>query len=179
MGIADWLLIATAFGGTLLIIWTGRLSGGIQLGHLLAAGSGLCYGLDITMIRKARAANNSLTPFFYISAVGTLACLGPFLWQTATAPIGLEGAAGMLAIGILAACALLATNKALGMLTAPNVGVISMLELPLASLGALMLFGETVGLRQLFGAALIVVSAIGLNFRSDAPDLTRSPVSAD
>jgi drug/metabolite transporter (DMT)-like permease len=178
IAIGDWVLIGVAFAGTLLVIWTGYLSQGIQWGHLLAAGAGLCYGLDITLIRKSRSVNNSLVPFFYISAVGAVVCLAPFIWQTATSPIDIYGAAGMLALGILAACAMLAINKALGMLASPNVAVISMLELPLASVGAFLLFDEAIGWRALIGAGLIIFSAVGLNLKSGIAGWARtsSPV---
>lgn len=166
MDLRSWMLITTAFAGTLLVIWTGELSESIQWGHLLAAGSGLCYGLDVTLIRKSRSDNSALTPFFYISAVGTLVCLVPFLRQTAASPLTLTGITVMLSIGILAAGALLATNKALGTLASPNVAVVNMLELPLATVGAFMMFDETVGLRAAAGALLIIFSAVGLNLRS-------------
>ncbi len=161
---SGWICIVIAFIGTLLIIWTGYVGGGLKWGHLLGLASGMCYGLTITLIRRLRSDNNPLTPFFYLSAVGAVVCVGPVLAQTKHLEIGLPGISGVIAIGALGACALLCSNKALGALPSPQVGVIGMIEVPLGALGGLIFFGERLNWQLLFGAGLILVSSVWLHF---------------
>ncbi len=162
----DWLLIGLAFAGTVLILWLGQAAGRLQWGHLAGLAAAFGYGLTITLIRRVSAFNNPLTPFYYISLVGTVVCIGPLLFQQSPILIQIQGAIGLLVISVLAACAHLASNKALSYLPSPKVGVIGMSEVVFGAILGLVLFNEPMGLRSVLGGCLIIGSGILLTVRS-------------
>lgn len=159
----DWGFIVLATLGTAIVLWTGDLKGRLQWGHLLALAAAFFYGLTITLTRRASKANTPLTPFFYISAVGGIACLVPLLWQPQPLWPAVQGLPALGGVAVLATAAHLATNKALSSLPSPQVGVISMLEVVFTGVLGLVLFREPLGLQALTGGALILAGGIGLN----------------
>jgi drug/metabolite transporter (DMT)-like permease len=163
-----WLLIGLAFIGTVLILWSGQAAGRLQWGHLAGLTAGFGYGLTITLIRRVSAFNSPLTPFFYISLVGTVVCIGPLLFQQSPILIQSQGAIGLLVISTLAACAYLASNKALSYLPSPKTGVIGMSEVVFGAILGLVLFNEPMGWRSVLGGFLIISSDIWLTVRSTA-----------
>jgi drug/metabolite transporter (DMT)-like permease len=157
-----------AFIGTVLILWSGQAAGRLQWGHLAGLTAGFGYGLTITLIRRVSAFNSPLTPFFYISLVGTVVCIGPLLFQQSPILIQSQGAIGLLVISTLAACAYLASNKALSYLPSPKTGVIGMSEVVFGAILGLVLFNEPMGWRSVLGGFLIISSDIWLTVRSTA-----------
>ena len=169
MGGVEWFCIATSFVGTLLIIWPGHLNDSLEWGHLAGLAAGLLYGLTITVTRKLRAVNNALTPFFYISAVGTVACTAILLNLPGGFAMDLPGWTGIIILALLAAGAQLSSNKALGTLASAKVGVINMLEVPIGMVAGYFILGEAIGGRALSGAAFILGGALLLNFKPLVP----------
>lgn len=164
----DWTCIGLAFLGTVLILWSGQsreLS--LSLGHLAAIGASTGLGLTMTLTRRVSPANNALTPIFYISAIGTVICFFPLFHSDVTFLVQAQGMFWLLAIGLLAVSAHIATNKALSYAPSPRVGIISMLEVLLGAVYGYVLFTETLGWSTLFGGALVIASGIGL-IRSSA-----------
>lgn len=163
----EWLFIGTAFFGTILVLWPSYSSSSIEWGHFLALAAAFGNGLTMTLIRRISHENNPLTPYFYVSVVGCVVCPVLLLWQDIPILIALEGFFGLVTIAILAALAHLFTNKALSFLPAPKVGVISLFEVVFGGVCGFMLFDESIGLRSLIGAALILCSGVCLNLKSE------------
>lgn len=159
----DWGFIALAVLGTAIVLWPERLEGRLQWGHLLALTAALAYAMSFTLTRRVSGANSPLTPFFYISAVGGIACIGPLLWQPGSIWPAAEGWPALAGLAVLATLGHLATNKALSYLPSPRVGVISMFEVVFSGVLGWLLFGEAFGARPLLGGALILASGICLN----------------
>ncbi len=159
----DWLLIATACLGTALILWMGHSGSGLQAGHLLGLLSAFCLGLTFTLIRRTSAANNPLTPFFYICVAGVAVSIGPVMLRAETLMISPNGLPALVVVVVLATAAHLAGNKALACLPSPRVGVILMSEVLFGAVIGLLLFGEFLAMRSVLGGVLIIGSGIGLN----------------
>jgi len=159
----DWGWIALATLGTGIVLWSGRVAGQLQWGHLLGLAAALAYGVSFTLTRRASGANSPLTPFFYVSAVGCLACLGPLFWPPGPVLPDSRGLPALAAIAVLGTVAHLANNKALSLIPSPKVGVISMLEVVFSGAFGFWLFHEGFGGQSFLGAALILAAALGLN----------------
>ena len=163
----DWGLICLAVLGAGLVLWTGgteRLE--LQWGHLCALGAALFYGLTLTLVRKVSQVNHPLTPILYVCVLGTLLSLPSLVLARQPLPLSAPALSGMIGIGLFAALAHLAGNKALTYLSSPHVGIVSMLEVAFSSLCGYILFSEAVGWSALFGALLIVIGSVGLTKRA-------------
>ena len=162
MSSLDWLLIALAFIGTILILWPNHLEGQLRWGHLFGLSAAFLNGLILTLIRLVSARNNPLIPVFYINLAGCVICTGPFLWQNLPLQIETRGIMGLLAMSILATYAYLTINKALARLPSPRVGIIGMTEVVLGGVFGFLIFNESLYWRSILGAVLIVGSGICL-----------------
>lgn len=159
----DWICIGLAFFGTVLILWSGHSQGfAVSLGHAAALGASAGLGLTMTLIRRLSPENNALTPLFYISAVGCLACFLPLIASSSGILVSTAGLWWLGAIGLLAVLAHVASNQALSFIPSPRVGIISMLEVLFGAVYGYLLFAETLGWSTLFGGTLVVVAAVGL-----------------
>ena len=166
IGKKDWLFCAVAFSGTVMIIWTGQIQGGIQWGHLLGLAAAFAYGLYITLVRRLSSRNHSLVPYFYISCAGVVVCTAPLLAQQEMLCVGTTGLFWMLILAVLGAGAHLASNKALYYLPSPRVGVISMTEVFFGGIFGFLFFDESVGWRSILGGVLILSSAVCLTVKT-------------
>lgn len=161
--LSDWICISLAFCGTFLILWSGnRLGFSLTFGHAAALGASAALGITLTLIRRISADHNALTPIFYISVTGAVACFFPLLFSESGIPSSAAGLWWIFAIGILAVCAHISTNTALSYITSPKVGIISMLEVFLGAVYGYILFAETLGWSTLTGGTLIIAAAAGL-----------------
>lgn len=165
----DWFCIGLAFFGTVLILWSGHSQGlAVSLGHVSALGASAGLGLTMTLIRRVSPENNAMTPLFYISAVGCLVCFLPFVSSPSGILVSASGLWWLLAIGLLAVLAHIATNKALSFIPSPRVGIISMLEVLFGAVYGYLLFAEALGWSTLLGGALVITAAVGLIRGSDS-----------
>ncbi len=165
MGPYEWMLIGFAFGGMILVLWSGHVGGRLQWGHLFGLTAAFMYGLTLTFIRLLSSKNNPLIPIFYICVAGCIFCIAPLLFQDAPFQIGINGFIGIFAITTLATLAQLAGNKALSLLPSPKVGVISMSEIVIGALCGFFLFSESLSWRSLIGGILIIGSGICISIR--------------
>jgi len=166
----DWGLIVLGLAGTVLVLWPGEMNGGLSLGHLLGLGAAFSYGLTTTLIRRIVSVNSPLVPFFYVSIVGSVVCALPAL--TARTPffaLPPHGWAILCALCVCGASAYLCSNKALGYLPSPKVGVISMTEVVFSALFGLLLFHEQPGPLALAGGVLILASGVALSRKPGRP----------
>jgi len=159
----DWICIALAFSGTLLILWSGQKAGiHISFGHIAAICASIGLGTTMTLVRRVSDDNNALIPIFYISAVGAVTCFFPLLYLETGVFISTKGFLWLCVIGLLAVFAHIATNQALGYISSPKMGIISMLEVPFGAVFGYFLFAETIGWSTLSGGMLIMIAGIGL-----------------
>ena len=159
---AQWLLIAGACLGAVLVLWSGEQVDALGWGHLLGLVAAFCLGLTFTLTRRVSTDNSPLIPFFYISAAGLVLSLTAILAQSMTLAIPVAGLTPLAVVALLATTAHLAGNTALKYLPSPQVGVICMAEVPLGALIGLLVFGEVLGGRTVLGGILIVGAGIGL-----------------
>ncbi|MDZ7761837.1 MAG: DMT family transporter [Desulfovermiculus sp.] len=161
--VRDWICIAAAFVGTGLTLWSGSHMGvELDVGHLAGLGASLFMGLTLTLVRRVSAVNSPLTPIFYISAVGMLASFFPMLHPDVGIVVPVQGLAWIMAIGLFAVLAHIATNKALSFISSAKVGSIGMLEVIFGAVYGYVLFSEALGWSTLVGGAFIIAASVGL-----------------
>ncbi|MFO7802645.1 MAG: DMT family transporter [Desulfovermiculus sp.] len=159
----DWGCIALAFGGTGLTLWSGRVSGlDLDLGHMAGLGASLFMGLTLTLVRRVSGVNSPLTPIFYISVIGMVVSLFPMLHPSVESAVPVLGLAWLMAIGLFAVLAHIATNKALAYIASAKVGSISMLEVIFGAVYGYTLFSEALDWTTLVGGTCILLASIGL-----------------
>ncbi len=159
----DWGFIGLAFAGICCILWSGSAGRlGLTAGHLSALSASLGLGLTMTLIRRVRPKVSSLSPIFAISVVGSVICVLPLFHSGVGFRVSSHGLLWILIIGILAASAHIATNKALGYISSSKVGIFSSTEVLYGALIGLFLFSEPLGWSTLIGGALILAASIGL-----------------
>lgn len=159
----DWFCIALAFGGTGLTLWSGRVSGiELDVGHIAGLGASLFMGLTLTLVRRVSGVNSPLTPIFYISVIGMVASLFPMLHPSVGLAVPALGLAWLIAIGLFAVLAHVATNKALVYIASAKVGSISMLEVVFGAVYGYALFSEALDWTTLVGGTFILLASIGL-----------------
>lgn len=164
----EWLFILAACAGAGVILWPEDLSGGLRWGHLVALTSAAVGSVAIILVRRLGRDNNPFSIYFYLCVVGTLACLGPYLYETLgqgqpylpKKPVGVWALIIMVPPSIL--CQLM-FNKGFQFLRAPQLGVLMTLELPLAAAFGIIFLGEPLKLKLLLGAGLILFSGVALN----------------
>jgi drug/metabolite transporter (DMT)-like permease len=159
----DWMCIALAFVGTGLTLWSGGMSGlELEIGHAAGLGASAFMGLTLTLVRRVSTVNSPLTPIFYISSIGMLASIFPMLHPDVGFMVPALGFVWVVAIGLFAVLAHIATNRALAFIASAKVGSISMLEVVFGAVYGYVLFSETLGISTVAGGGLIIAASIGL-----------------
>jgi drug/metabolite transporter (DMT)-like permease len=159
----DWMFITMAFLGTGLILWSGKADGlELDAGHIAGLGAALFMGLTLTLIRRISAVNTPLTPIFYISVLGMVVSIFPMVHPNVGLAVPALGLAWIVAIGLFAVLAHIATNKALTFIASAKVGSISMLEVVFGALYGYILFSESLGWSTLGGGIFVLAACFGL-----------------
>jgi drug/metabolite transporter (DMT)-like permease len=159
----DWMFITMAFLGTGLILWSGKADGlELDAGHIAGLGAALFMGLTLTLIRRISAVNTPLTPIFYISVLGMVVSIFPMVHPNVGLAVPALGLGWIVAIGLFAVLAHIATNKALTFIASAKVGSISMLEVVFGALYGYILFSESLGWSTLGGGIFVLAACFGL-----------------
>lgn len=159
----DWMCIGLAFAGTALTLWSGRMNGlELDIGHGAGLLAAVLMGLTLTLVRRVSRENTPLTPIFYISMVGIAAGFFPMLHPEVGFIVPALGLAWLMAIGLFAVLAHIATNAALSFIASAKVGSISMLEVLFGAVYGYILFSEDLGWSTVAGGALIIGAGFGL-----------------
>jgi drug/metabolite transporter (DMT)-like permease len=120
--------------------------------------------LTLLLVRRLGRDNNIYTLFYYLCLAGTLASLGPMLFQPSPLlpgePVAWIQAA---AVAVFSVGAQLSINQALIHIPAPKVSVMMTAEVPLVACFGVIGLGEPVGWRLVVGALLIFCCGIVLN----------------
>jgi drug/metabolite transporter (DMT)-like permease len=171
-----WPFIFGAFAGTTLILWPTDSAGtSVDLGHFFAGIAAVLCAITLLLVRRLGRENNIYTLFFYLCLTGTLASLGPLLFQRAPLlPAGSHAWAELAAVAVFSVGAQLSINKALIHIPAPKVSVMMTAEVPLVSCFGVIYLREPFDWRLLIGSLLIFGCGIGLNILPSNRDfLTR------
>jgi drug/metabolite transporter (DMT)-like permease len=160
-----WPFIAGAFVGTTLILWpTGSAGRDLDLGHLFALGAAVLCAVTLLLVRRLGKENNIYTLFYYLCLAGTLAGLGPLLFQEGPVlPTGSHAWLELIAVAVFSVGAQLSINQALIHIPAPKVSVMMTAEVPLVACFGVLCLGEPLDWRLLTGALLIFGCGVGLN----------------
>jgi drug/metabolite transporter (DMT)-like permease len=159
-----WFFIGCAFIGTSLILWPHEASGTLNTGHLYAVIASILCAITLLLVRRLGKDNNIYTLFFYLCVTGTLAGLGPLVIQNnALLPGSAAAWAAVAAVAVFSLAAQLTLNQALVHIPAAAVSVMMTIEVPLVASFGVLYLGEPAGWRLIIGALLIFGSSIGLN----------------
>ena len=159
-----WPFICSAFIGTSLVLWPFEASVAFNLGHLFAVCSSFLCALTLLLVRRLGRENNIYTLFFYLCLTGTPAGLGPLLMQELPIlPVNIAGWLGVAAVAVFSIGAQLSINQTLVRFSAPKVGVIMTVEVPLVACFGVLYLGEPLNWNFIAGTLLILGSGTGLN----------------
>lgn len=147
-------LTALALCGMAIMTGGDVLSGNSSAYDLLAISIAIVSGLVIVIVRKLHATHNTATIFAAQCVFGFLVCLG----GAARDFISLAPAAATLIIisSVCVALGQLAMTHAFKHVSVARGPSIQLIGPPMAAFGSFMLFGETLSVFELCGAALIL-----------------------
>jgi len=159
----EWPFVLGALAGTALILWPDRAGPGVNVGHFLALGASFFTGLAVILIRRLGRTNNAFTIYFYQCLAGVLFCLGPLLAQAhPILPVTRVGWVGLIAVAAFAMAGQVLMNQGMKHLSASKTGVLMMLEVIVAATFGIVYLAETLSIRLLFGAGLILGCGVAL-----------------
>jgi drug/metabolite transporter (DMT)-like permease len=159
-----WLFTGGAFIGTSLILWPHEAAATLNPGHLYAVIASVLCALTLLLVRRLGQDNNIYTLFFYLCITGTLASLGPLIFQAPPyLPRSLFAWGGVAAVAVFSIAAQLTINQALIRIPAATVSIMMTAEVPLVATFGVLYLGEPLSWRLIAGASLIFVSGSGLN----------------
>lgn len=150
------LAIALAFSGV-AILASGSVGAGSLRGDLLALGNAVCMAGFYVALR--RAGQRNMFPAIALGYLGGALIALPFAGMAPLAPAQIGWLVLSGAVILPGAIALLSLGPRY--LTAPEVSMITLLEVILAPLLVWALLGEDPGTRSLIGGALIVLAILG------------------
>ena len=151
------LSLATTLVGVVFVVrpFRAEVTGGLQLGDMLAIGSALAAGFAIAALRRARRHDDTTTILFYLMAVGltfnTFLLLGTPLPESSA--LGIAATAG--AFGAIGQFAF---TGALRTITAPTGAVISTARILFATVLGVWFFADPIDAFLVFGAILVMGS---------------------
>lgn len=159
----EWPFVFGALAGTALILWPDRAGPEVNMGHLFALGASFFAGLAVILIRRLGRTNNPFTIYFYHCLAGVLFCLGPLLAQGhPILPVTRAGWLGLIVVAAFAMAGHVLMNQGMKHLIASKTGVLMMLEVMVAATFGVVCLAETLSIRLLFGAALILGCGVAL-----------------
>jgi drug/metabolite transporter (DMT)-like permease len=161
---AAWPFICGAIIGTSLILWPFEESATFNIGHLFGLISSFLCALTILLVRRLGRENNIYTLYFYLCVTGTLAGLGPLVFQGhPILPASNAAWVGVAAVAVFSIGAQLSINQALVSIPAPKVSVMMTVEVPLVACFGVLYLGEPLNWNFIAGTLLIFGSGVGLN----------------
>ena len=161
----EWTFVGVALIGIAIIFWPEEVTPGLSTGHFLALGASFFAGLAIILTRRLGRNNHPLTLYFYFCLVGGMICVGPLMAQKAPIlPASYVGWLGFFGIAFFALFGQVLMNQGMKVLNASRTGVIMMIEPLFASTFGAVFLGETVNMKLVAGACLILSSGLGLTF---------------
>ncbi len=153
----SWLWIGTAFLGMAILLWPSGTGPGLGWGHLIGLSSGLAIALSIVLLRRLGSGESAFTAHFYYCLIGALMGLVPLLFSSGPIlPRSPDSWLWLIGISVTALAANLAMNKSVHYISAPESGVILMVEVVAGAAFGVLLFGEHLTLRSGIGALFVL-----------------------
>ncbi|WP_164819176.1 DMT family transporter [Sinorhizobium meliloti] len=156
VGWRRWSAIAVGLLGVLLILRPE--DGSFDLNFLLPLAAAVMFAFYVITTRLASREDSAMTSFFYTGIVGAFAIslVGPFFWAT------LSGAdwVWMVLLCITGTSSHYFLIRAYDMLDAAAVQPLTYLQLVLASIMGVTIFGETLTTGMIIGSVLVVAAGI-------------------
>jgi drug/metabolite transporter (DMT)-like permease len=155
-----WVAMAAALAGIALMFWDSlaAASGAGLVGNLLALGVPVCMALNIVLVRRAGAID--MVPTVLVAGLISIVVAVPVIWPPA-APVGDIALIAVMGVAQLGIGCMLAT-MAMRLLSAAQVGLLSLLETVLGPLWVWLALGEAPSAAALAGGA-VVVAALAAN----------------
>jgi drug/metabolite transporter (DMT)-like permease len=155
-------LVVFAFAGIVLIVSPDLRT--VEPDALLALGSGLFAALAYIYVRELRKTDSASTVVFWFAAFSVAGSL--FQAAPDIPDLSLEAAAALVGIGVGAGCGQVGITMAYHQANAAWVSAFSYLTVIVATFYGWLIFGETLGVADWVGGALIIGSGIALIFVS-------------
>lgn len=166
----NWLWIGAAFLGIVILLWpfgAGREPG---WGHLIGLCSGLSIAFSLVLLRRLGPGESAFTAHVYYCFLGALAGLLPLLFSSGPIlPSGSGSWLWLLGIAVAALLANLAMNKSVHYISAPNSGVILMVEVVAGAALGVLLFAEPLTPRFGLGALFVLGGGVMLTLGPSRP----------
>lgn len=156
VGWRRWTAISVGLCGVLIILNPG--GGGFDMGVLLPLVSALMFAVYVIATRLVSRDDTASTSFFYIGVAGAAAIslVGPFFWTNLTPGDWLW--MGLLCITGMSSHYFLI--RAYDLLDAAAVQPLTYLQVVLAAIIGVGIFGETLNLNMVLGSAIVVGAGI-------------------
>jgi drug/metabolite transporter (DMT)-like permease len=158
----DWLFIAIAFAGTVVIMAPG---GGIELkfGHLCAMVLAVFAGLNTSLVRRLSSDHTPYAIYLFFCLAALVVSIGPLaLGEESLIPSG-TGLLYLAAIGVVATIGQVLMNQGFYYLPATEGGVVLMSQVIIAAAWGVLFFGEPLTWRLVLGGVLIMAGGAFLN----------------
>jgi drug/metabolite transporter (DMT)-like permease len=155
-------LVIFAFAGIVLIVSPDLRT--VEPDALLALGSGLFAALAYIYVRELRKTDSASTVVFWFAAFSVAGSL--FQAAPDIPDLSIEAAAALVGIGVGAGCGQVGITMAYHQANAAWVSAFSYLTVIVATFYGWLIFGETLGVADWVGGALIIGSGIVLIFVS-------------
>jgi drug/metabolite transporter (DMT)-like permease len=171
VGWRRWLAIGFGFCGVLVILQPGvQVVSGVSLVALAAAGM---FALYTVLTRLAARKDSPQTNFFYTGVTGAIftSIVGLPNWQVMSPP----DYAWMLALCITGTTGHFLLIRAVAMADAATVQPFAYLQMIFASAIGIMVFGETIDIYVVIGAAMIVAAGLFTIWRERRAQSRSSP----
>jgi drug/metabolite transporter (DMT)-like permease len=155
-----WAAMAAALAGIALMFWDSlaAASGAGLVGNLLALGVPACMALNIVLVRRAGAID--MVPTVLVAGLISIVVAAPVVWPP-SAPAGDIALIAVMGVAQLGIGCMLAT-MAMRLLSAAQVGLLSLLETVLGPLWVWLALGEAPSAAALAGGA-VVIAALAAN----------------
>ncbi|AFL54514.1 S-adenosylmethionine uptake transporter Sam [Sinorhizobium fredii USDA 257] len=156
VGWRRWSAITAGLVGVLLILKPGE--GTFEVDFLLPLAGALMFAVYAITTRLVSRDDSALTSFFYSGVVGAAAIslVGPFFWATLTGPDWVW----MLLLCVTGSLSHYFLIRAYDLLDAVAVQPLTYLQLVLASIMGVSIFGETLTVNMIIGSLLVVAAGI-------------------
>ena len=158
----DWLFIALAFAGTLVVMGPG---GGVvlKMGHLFALFVSVMAGLNTSLVRRLSSQHSPYAIYLFFCLAAAVVSFWPLAAGVESLiPSGM-GAVYLAGIGIVATIGQVLMNQGFFYLPATEGGVVLMSQVVIAAAWGVVFFGEPLTWRLGLGGGLIMVGGAFLN----------------
>ncbi len=158
----DWLFIAIAFGGIVVIMAPG---GGIELqfGHLAALVLAVFAGLNTSLVRRLSAEHTPYAIYLFFCLAALVVSFWPLVLGYEDLVPSSDGLLFLAAIGVVATIGQILLNQGFYYLPAAEGGVVLMSQVVIAAAWGVLFFGEPLTWRLMVGGTLIMAGGAFLN----------------